>query len=564
MSIALARGAIGTAKVWNPFWTGYTPVVSNTTGWQNYTIRNQIDLGSFNGIRNGNGVRLTFLGGTSAAGLANVFVGNNVRGTPNFIGNQVRMQFNGNNGVQLPINGSVVTDPANFPFDPALSLLVAMDRDGTLPGNLGYNSSGTVPYSTMWYAAGGPDAFNNNMKPPTGPYPGYVYGGLSLIEILGQPTDTWFVGPLTDEPQTFANNTVRMFIPQNVLPQSGGNKMRITMQPYHSTANYGCTIGSMRVGQAAPGWSRTAPAFAGPTAQVTVGGRTSWDLTAMGPPSITSDVIDLPMPTSGGLCVAIFFAALPVATGYIAGGVQQPVGGGTCYKAGDDTATVAASGYTVSAYNYMSWVIARIEACTSAPSFSTSYSNFGGRGNRVGLITPSTTFTITNPPLTGLLDGLEQTAGPLNNGTDTSGVWQFDFGIGAQEYIDEIAWYVGAQMPAQTFAVEGSNDSVNWDRVSTIQTNDAAAPFKVAPFVPLTSNRYRYFRLRMIAGVTQASYYQNEVNFKIDPPATFAQSCKLLMHFDGNDGDTTCRRFLWVQSSDYFCRQSVHVEDCEL
>jgi hypothetical protein len=43
-----------------------------------------------------------------------------------------------------------------------------------------------------------------------------------------------------------------------------------------------------------------------------------------------------------------------------------------------------------------------------------------------------------------------------------------------------------------------------------------AAPRKVIPFVPLTSNRYRSLRLRLIAGVTQASYYQNEACFKID------------------------------------------------
>jgi hypothetical protein len=203
-----------------------------------------------------------------------------------------------------------------------------------------------------------------------------------------------------------------MFIPQNVLPQSGGNKMRITMQPYHSTANYGCTVGSMRVGQAAANWSRTNPAFAGPTAPVTVGGRTSWDLTAMGPPSITSDVIDLPMPTSGGLCVAIYIDSLPVPTGYMAGGTQQPVGGGTCYKAGNDVATVGANGYTPSAYGYMSWIISRIEACTSAPVFSTATPL--GRWQRQGLITPSTTFDTTYP-VVDLIDGDEQAAGPLKD-----------------------------------------------------------------------------------------------------------------------------------------------------
>jgi hypothetical protein len=536
MSVALVRGAIGSAKVWSPLWSG--PVnVSNTTGWQNYELRHQLDLGSFTGIRNGNALRVTWLGGTNQNGIGNAFIGNNVRGTPNFVGNQVRLRFNGSNGVLVPANGLVTSDPVNFPFDPSQPIMVAHELDATAPGGLLYTSAGG-PYVTMWYtAAGVGDAANNNMKTPTA-IVGSIYGGLFLVEVLGQPVDTWFVGPFTDEPQAFAGCTIRMLIPQNVLPQSGGNRIRLTFQPYISTGGYGCSISDMRIGQAAPGWSRTSPAFAGTPVQVTVNGRTAWDLFALGPPSITSDPINLPMPTSGGLCISAYIDSTPLPTGYMAGGQYQPVGGGTCYKGGNDAATVAASGYTASTYGYMSWLISRIEACTSQPSFSTSYSNFGGRGNRVGLVTPSTTFTFTNPPLTLLIDGAEQTAGVMN-GAQSSGQWMFDFGAGAQEYIDEVAWYCGAQTAPQTFAFEGSNDGVNWDRVSTIQTNDAAAPRKIASFVPLTSNRYRYFRMRMIAGVTQASYYQNEVNFKIDPPATFQQSNKLLLHFDGADGSTT-------------------------
>jgi hypothetical protein len=152
MSIALARGAIGSAKV------GIRSGPRSSGCQQHLRLADwrpdQIVL-SFNGIRNGQAIRLSFLAAaTYLGGIASVFVGNNVRGTPNFVGNQVRVRFNSNNGfVQTP-NGLVVSDPVNFPFDPALPLLVAVDYDNTSPGGLAYNSSGTVPYVTMWYAAG--------------------------------------------------------------------------------------------------------------------------------------------------------------------------------------------------------------------------------------------------------------------------------------------------------------------------------------------------------------------------------------------------------------------------
>jgi hypothetical protein len=539
MSVVL-RAAVGTPKVWNQLWNADT-TISNTYGWQNYVIRNQIDMGGFTGIRNGNAVRLTFKAGISYVwGVANVFIGNNTRGSPNFTATPTRITFNGGQfGFVLNPNQTITSDPINFVFDPGRSLLVSIDADNTSPGGLPYNSSGTTPYSTMWYAGGPADASNLNMKSSNGPYVGYNYGGLFMIEVLGQPVDTWFPGPLDDEPQTFSDYTIRMLIPQSVLPQSGGDRIRLSFSPYLSTGGYGMTITDMRIGRADPSWSRTNPAFRDTPQQVTFnGGNTFLDLFALGPSSISSDVINLSMPQRDGLCLSAYCTnAGPIATGYLAGGRYQPYGGGTCYKAGNDAATVAAAGYTVSAYNFMSWLYNRIEAVSSSPPFNTSYSGRGGKGNRsaTGIVVPSTSFPISATyPLSSLVDGGSWSGiGPLTSAVQSSGYWMFDFG--QQVYIDEIAWYIGAAVAPETFAVEGSNDTVNWDRVSTVNLGNVT-PRKIAAFVPLVSNRYRYYRLRLIEGVTQVSYYNWEAEFRIDPPVTFDQSNKLLLHFDGVDG----------------------------
>ena len=536
-------GAASVAKVWNVLWNENVLATGDTYGWQNYTIRHLIDWGGFTGVRNGNAVRVTWLAGpTYGWGLANAFIGQGVRGTPNFAGTPTRLRFNGNNGVSpVPLNGSFTSDPVNFPFDPSQPLVIAQDLDGTSPGGFPYCQVGAanMPYVTMWYAAGAPDAANQNMKPPTGPYPGYIYGGVFMIEILGQPTDTYFVGPMVNEPQTFAGGTCRMFIPQSVLPKSGGNYMRLTLNPYISTGGYGISIVDMWIGYADQNWSRTNPSFASQPVQVKVNGNTSFDLFALAAP-ITTDPIPLPVPAYGGLCLAFDVGSAPLATGYMAGGPQQPYGGQTCYKSSVfEASAIGVSGYTPSAYNYCSWLYSRIEACTNSPPFSTSYSKVGGRGDRRSLITPATSFGITTTyPLTSIVDGNSWGGvGPLVNAANSSGYWMFDFqNIAA--YIDEIAWFVGAATAAQTYALEGSNDTFNWDPIATIQINDMT-PRKFASFVPQSSQRYRYFRMRLIAGVTQASYYNWEAEFKIDSSVPFSVNDKLLLHFDGADGDTT-------------------------
>lgn len=72
--------------------------------------------------------------------INNAFIGHQASGgNPwDFDGNQVRLTFNGNNGVTPPVGGSVWSDWVNFSLDETKNLIVA--HDGTITGNISYSA----------------------------------------------------------------------------------------------------------------------------------------------------------------------------------------------------------------------------------------------------------------------------------------------------------------------------------------------------------------------------------------------------------------------------------------
>lgn len=142
-----------------------------------------------------------------------------------------------------------------------------------------------------------------------------------------------------------------------------------------------------------------------------------------------------------------------------------------------------------------------------AAPVSTSYSNPGGTGNRVGSITIATNQGITGSTNEWINGSFGNTMYWNTNSLFSSDYLSFDFG--SAKVIDEFKWYQSGATAQGTWVFQGSNDNTNWTSLGANLNLDSGT-------FPITnSTAYRYYRLRGVSGSTSAGPWLQEIEFKI-------------------------------------------------
>lgn len=146
---------------------------------------------------------------------------------------------------------------------------------------------------------------------------------------------------------------------------------------------------------------------------------------------------------------------------------------------------------------------------------TTSYANAGGTGNRSGIITATnvgTAFGLGSP--SNMVDG-----GTSNDCYFANGVggtqFYFDFGVGAQKYIDEIRIKDNAtNANLGTFQMAGSNDASSWTNIGSPFTWQGPTSGTTVSMVHAVPAAYRYYRFTSTSNTSNVDYIL-ELEFKI-------------------------------------------------
>jgi hypothetical protein len=151
----------------------------------------------------------------------------------------------------------------------------------------------------------------------------------------------------------------------------------------------------------------------------------------------------------------------------------------------------------------------------------TAYTNTGGSGDRRGWVTVSTNMTYANT-LANIIDGSQSNNLYFNTQSATGKYLRFDFGVGANYWIDNFKiYYNGTFNGDGTWKVQGSNDGSNWTDVSSNFTwGGSAAGTEFS--VDLIDSGYRYYQFLGVSGNMTDGYYQREITFKIGVPGPSA------------------------------------------
>jgi len=148
--------------------------------------------------------------------------------------------------------------------------------------------------------------------------------------------------------------TLRGFIPQADLTQTGGTKIRLTLQ---AKASGNTRIAKMYVGPASASYSATSPAFASTPTQILFSTAAATTISG-GAADLVTDEAVMSLPVSDGLIYTMYIDQAGVD---FREHQTLPSGGKVSYKAGDDGATVSASGYTDYTFNTHSFTVKKIE-----------------------------------------------------------------------------------------------------------------------------------------------------------------------------------------------------------
>lgn len=155
------------------------------------------------------------------------------------------------------------------------------------------------------------------------------------------------------------------------------------------------------------------------------------------------------------------------------------------------------------------------EVASRAPS----YWNPGARDYRVGLITVSSSLTITGGN-DGLIEGIRDTGIFFANGQTVSGAYvRFDFdpgAIGIKKRITELNWYQSVGTSNGTWKLQGSDDASSWTDISSSDfTFNVGAGQTIDNGISGNTAYYRYYQLLGVSGTTSSFPSQLEIQFKI-------------------------------------------------
>jgi hypothetical protein len=161
--------------------------------------------------------------------------------------------------------------------------------------------------------------------------------------------------------------------------------------------------------------------------------------------------------------------------------------------------------------------VSQVYSKTLQPDVETSYANLGGTGDRIGLISITTTAspgTGVNP--IALVDGgFADTAADSYWWTSTQSGRTMTFDFGIPVLITEAKLYQDVSTGHGTWKWRGSNDNVDWIDLSANFTLAGGPAGAVQGDLSANTNLYRYYQLFQISGVTSSDPWQREWEFKI-------------------------------------------------
>lgn len=151
---------------------------------------------------------------------------------------------------------------------------------------------------------------------------------------------------------------------------------------------------------------------------------------------------------------------------------------------------------------------------------ATSYSNYGGTGDRRSFITVSIagiTLGGSSPVASQLIDGTTAlTLYFASNGAAAGCTILFTMpAYGAAAVIDEAKWYQNVASAHGTWKWQGSNDNTAWTDIGSSFTLGGATPVQTQTTLNGNTTGYRYYRMLGLSGVTSDGTNVQEIEFKI-------------------------------------------------
>lgn len=150
-----------------------------------------------------------------------------------------------------------------------------------------------------------------------------------------------------------------------------------------------------------------------------------------------------------------------------------------------------------------------------------SYSNTGGSGDRLLIITVTTTVSLHptySQDITEIVDGITGSSTLKFTLADcTNRYIRFDFGEGASKVIEEAIWYQstgGVGYNHGTWRFQGSNNGTSWTNIGSTFTLGSSAPQTLTELAGNTTG-YRYYQLFCTTGTASSNPNIKEIEFKI-------------------------------------------------
>lgn len=155
---------------------------------------------------------------------------------------------------------------------------------------------------------------------------------------------------------------------------------------------------------------------------------------------------------------------------------------------------------------------------------ATSYANPGGTGDRLALITTTTTATLGDGSIIRLVDGIKA----VNN---NSGACWFNAGQstrritfyfnGLFKIIDEVIWTQQNGSTHGDWKFQGGNDNSSWTDIGSSFTLGGAG---VNTLTSMAGNigSWKYYSMLQVSGSTSSSPWLQEAEFKIEAGVALA------------------------------------------
>lgn len=141
----------------------------------------------------------------------------------------------------------------------------------------------------------------------------------------------------------------------------------------------------------------------------------------------------------------------------------------------------------------------------------TSYSNPGGKGDRLSIITATSNAFYAGYPVTRMIDGTLGIAASWSTKATLNNWLLFDFGT--SKVINEVKWYQGGGSNG-VWRWQGSNNNIDFTNIGE--------PFELTAesivlITTISDNQtaYRYYKMIGVSGNTNANYFLKEIEFKI-------------------------------------------------